>query len=252
MVVKSTTILFYLFYLCSTFELPPFINKCELNSPKELEDCVLGQVPEVLSHFKTGYSPFNISPLDPLVIPSLDMALSEDFLIKMKDLQIEGLTTAVVNKFLPEFEENNTAIASINISLMVPNLQLRGVYSLEGFFFIMAVKGKGFTEMEIHDLSMDLKVNVSIDVRNDVEYYQIPRNFDVDLNFTDLHTHFENLVPNKELNDKLNEFMNERGLLMFELIKPGIVKTIRTIGHEFIIKLLMHVPVEHFFKAIKN
>ncbi|KAK9874609.1 hypothetical protein WA026_005440 [Henosepilachna vigintioctopunctata] len=224
-------------------DLPEYLKNLTCSkSQKDFEDCFVRNGNKAIPLVVRGDPDYNIPKLNPMEISSVELISTPNLSVNLTNVKIRGLENMKLQKAKLLIEKSR-----YTHWLKGENIIVEGEYEANGQVMIMPIKGKGhfttnlkngiyevtsITETYEKDGELHLKI-----VRSSIKY-----------SFERITFNFENLFDgNKELGDKVNEFLNENWDILLVDFGPGISDTILKIYRSIFDAICLQIPMKYFF-----
>ncbi|XP_018011508.1 protein takeout [Hyalella azteca] len=194
-------------------------RNCRLQHPERLNECVVGAVKIMQPKFAKGIPELGLPRMDPLKLEDFSLNQADGavrFSANFRNLSITG-----VGRFELKYLDINFDAGSVHLGCVVPALNVRGNYDINGRVFELPVEGKGpfiallegvvaegegFTTVTNNRLQMK-KMKFDFKIRN-------------------FRSKVENLFGGNEiLRSTLEHFLSENTELVLDQVRPTLVST---------------------------
>jgi len=224
-------------------------NLCKKTDPN-LDKCLKTSVNAVIPDLGDGYPKFRIPALEPFELPSLEIdgkgsSKSVSIDLKLKDVKIMGLTSAIIDSL--KIDVDNYKLNG-KISFSKP-LEITGQYTVNGKVLVLPITGNGPCRIMLNDPVLELKEASGTSYqKNDKTYVQIKK-MDVKLaSIKKLNVKLENLFNgNKQLGESMNTILNENWTVVLEELQPAIEEAIAAIAQDIVNKALQKTAYTDIF-----
>ncbi|XP_065171727.1 uncharacterized protein [Atheta coriaria] len=196
-----------------------FINVCKRNSDSDALKCVLDNVERCREHLAKGIPRLVIPPMDPLIVPSLDI-IGHNLNINLKNLNVHNLLA--LNVAGGDLKLGHSLV----LNLTVPYVFTKFQYEADGKLLGLVFKGDGDGYVNASDVTINIEAKSHPVHRNqqtylDIDYIHVE--YKAKTGMINIENLFKkqdelNAATNKLINDNFNAFDNE--------IAPDIAKSI--------------------------
>ncbi|XP_068617375.1 circadian clock-controlled protein daywake-like [Battus philenor] len=239
--MKEYLVLFFAVILCVTdASKVPFINKCKV----EDSQCLVKSTQSAIPTFSAGIPELGISPLEPLLVKSID-ASTGNLKFILNDVVIKGLKECVAMKV--EFQDIKSTPGKIYIKLAC-NTTLDAQYDMKGQL-IVPIEGKGKTSASLSEITSKVECELSDKTGKDGKLHIKVKSCTSKYDFKpNSKVHFDNLFPDNEvlaqstkavIETNSDVIVSELGPPILKSILDNIVKNIKI--------FLEKVPYEDLF-----
>nr|XP_016927156.1 protein takeout isoform X1 [Drosophila suzukii] len=227
-------------------ELPSGIERCGI----EDEACLINGVNNVLrNHAKSGIKELGLIPLDPLRIKKFTIGRNPhspvNIDLSFHDADLLGLHQAVAKRASGFTSDLSRPIELI---MEVPEVVVRGPYSVDGRILILPIAGKGNAEIRLKKT----KVHAFIKFKrvSKGEHQTFAEVVDIKVEVTPQHVsyHLENLFNGqKDLSENMHALINENWRDIFNELKPGIGEAFGLIAKSVVDRIFGKLSLEQLF-----
>ncbi|XP_017052726.1 protein takeout isoform X2 [Drosophila ficusphila] len=229
-------------------DLPSGIEKCAITD----EQCLVNGVNYVLRNYaQSGIKQLGLIPLDPLHIKKFKIARNPhspvNIDLSFHEVDLLGLQQAVAKR-VSGFKSDLGH--PIELVMSVPEIVVKGPYSVDGRVLILPITGKGNAEIKL----MKTKVRALIKFRRvskgDHQTFAEVVDIKVDIDPAHVTYHLENLFNGqKDLSENMHVLINENWQDIFTELKPGIGEAFALIAKAVLDRIFGKLPLEQLFLA---
>ncbi|XP_052895435.1 uncharacterized protein LOC128302610 isoform X3 [Anopheles moucheti] len=201
---------------------PTVLRACPRNST-DLNQCIIDVVNELRPRLATGDfgENFTITPLEPIKIDRLKIERGDNFKANFTNFRISGVThekTGFVVKKLKTDIDNR----QINVTLLLPKLQVNSKYSLKMSILVLQINGDGDVQVNLTDTKVSLKLTFYTEMVDGEEYFRFnPINLRV--KFGKARFYLKNLFNGDPTLEMIgNQAINENPDVLLDEVKGGI------------------------------
>ncbi|CAH0550088.1 unnamed protein product [Brassicogethes aeneus] len=226
--------------IASALDLPSYIKPCKKDDPN-LNDCSLKQTKLAFPFISKGDKKFKSPPLNPLLLPLIEVDTGPNLKLKMTDLNVHGLDSI-------EFKEANfdTKANKAHFTLSA-TLNFIGKYEIDGKILVLPITGDGNCNITFSGGDFTYDMNWKLVEKNNKQYAQI-ETYKLDMKLKRAYFHFENLFKgDKLLGDNMNMVLNDNWEEVMKEVGPGITHTIEVVVHNVVKAYLEQIPYREMF-----
>ncbi|XP_017052725.1 protein takeout isoform X1 [Drosophila ficusphila] len=253
-------------------DLPSGIEKCAITD----EQCLVNGVNYVLRNYaQSGIKQLGLIPLDPLHIKKFKIARNPhspvNIDLSFHEVDLLGLQQAVAKR-VSGFKSDLGH--PIELVMSVPEIVVKGPYSVDGRVLILPITGKGNAEIKLSKYRllfrfiMQLNLNsiyninptVKTKVRALIKFRRVSKgdhqtfaevvDIKVDIDPAHVTYHLENLFNGqKDLSENMHVLINENWQDIFTELKPGIGEAFALIAKAVLDRIFGKLPLEQLFLA---
>ncbi|XP_063223827.1 protein takeout-like [Bacillus rossius redtenbacheri] len=236
----------------TALKLPPYIKPCSAKDPL-LDECSKRHGNDAIPYLVKGDPQYKIPVLDPLVVEELRLedtskTSATSLTIVISNMTIRGLARARILGRRHNFEKR-----SIFTDFVTPQLDVTAEYDLAGKLLSLPIKGHGDTDLTIYNLRVlyDMEYDL-IKKKNGKKYYHMKNN-DMSYNVTGGHIHLTNLFNgDKELGDRMNEFLNENFMDVFAQVGPSVAESMNELFKRLNGHIFNFIPFDEFYTDLPS
>ncbi|KAH8267647.1 hypothetical protein KR018_012371, partial [Drosophila ironensis] len=214
------------------------------------DQCLLKGVDYVLkNHAKSGIKELGLIPLDPLHISKFQIGRNPSSPVNIdlsfREVDLLGLSRAVavrVGGFTIDLSR------SIELVMEVPELVVKGPYSVDGRVLILPIVGQGKAEIRLKKTKVHAVIKFKRNVKGEHQTYADVVDVRVDVSPSHVTYHLEGLFNGqKELSDNMHVLLNENWQDIFNELKPGISEAFGLIAKAVLGRIFGKHPLEQLF-----
>ncbi|XP_050321377.1 uncharacterized protein LOC126753751 [Bactrocera neohumeralis] len=186
--------------------LPPGIPTC-VGTNLDLNACIMNGLKEVKPRLKNGIPELSIPPLDPLVIASRKVEMSDDFAkgsLNVQNLIIKGISEITVENLNFEIYDDHV---KLQLTTKSPNIEKQGTFQGELAAESVNLQSEGQFSSKLTDLQLDIEAEGDLTERDGHKYLHL-RSFNVVPEIGDLEFNADNLVSDESLNSVILALIN--------------------------------------------
>lgn len=192
---------------------------CPKNTP-DISGCVKQSIELLRPNIKTGNfgDGFVVQGIDPLKLDNVYTRIST-LNANVTNIIASGVGNFIIEKIKVDF--NNPYV---DMTLNVPNIQATGQYGLKMSLGLLNINARGRGKF---GTSVKLRCGCKgvVEIRNGQKYIKVKQCI-ATAKVTQLKMFFENVLPEKALNDAVNAFMNENTAIFIPDVEKAIQSTI--------------------------
>ncbi|XP_017778452.1 PREDICTED: protein takeout-like [Nicrophorus vespilloides] len=239
--VTRGLILLVLTFAANAAKLPSFIQKCDKNDPN-FGKCAIDLAHDIIPKLQNGYKELNFPPFVPFHVQEIAIEATDSLKLKLSDVDIFGLEKAKFNSIDCNF--NSMDCVS---KIYFPELEVKGIYDIDGRVMILPIKGHGPTNIKIVGGNFLISFKWSIKQKEGVDYASIGK-FELHYQTERSIFHFDNLFNgDKVLGDQMNDFLNENWQELSREVEPAVSNTIAVILKSIFSKFADQIPYNELF-----
>ncbi|XP_016980571.1 protein takeout [Drosophila rhopaloa] len=227
-------------------DLPSGIEKCGASD----EQCLMNGVNYVLGKYaKSGIKELGLIPLDPLHIKKFKIGRNPhspvNIDLSFREVDLLGLHKAVAKR-VSGFTKDLSR--SIELIMDVPELTVKGPYSVDGRILILPITGKGNAEIRLAKTKIRAAVKLRRVPKGDHQTFAEVVDIKVEVNPSHVTYHLENLFNGqKDLSENMHVLINENWQDIFNELKPGISEAFGQIVKSVLDRIFGKLPLEQLF-----
>uniref|UniRef100_B3P6P1 GG11380 n=2 Tax=Drosophila erecta TaxID=7220 RepID=B3P6P1_DROER len=248
--MELTLALVLLFGFWSTYghasDLPSGIQRCAIVD----EQCLENGVNYVLRNYaQSGIKELGLIPLDPLHVKKFKIGRNPhspvNIDLSFHEMDILGLHQGVarrVSGFTTDLSR------PIELVMDVPEIGVRGPYSVDGRILILPITGKGNADIRLTKTKVRALIKFKPISKGDHQTYAEVVDIKVELDPSHVTYHLENLFNGqKDLSENMHALINENWKDIFSELKPGIGEAFGLIAKSVLDRIFGKLPLEHLF-----
>ncbi|XP_011212411.2 circadian clock-controlled protein daywake [Bactrocera dorsalis] len=227
--------------------LPPGIPTC-VGTNSDLNACIKNGLKEIKPRLKSGIPELSIPPLDPLVLGSHKVEMTDDFAkgyLNVHNLIIKGISESTVDTLNLEMQGDHV---KLQVTTKTPSIEKQGAFQGELTAEGLNLKPEGQFTSKLTDLQLDIEAEGDLTEREGHKYLQL-KSFNVIPQIGDLEFNADNIVPDKGLNTVILAVINSHWPTFYKLL----VKETRTTWEPIVLFVanayLTAVPFDLFIDA---
>ncbi|XP_017080003.2 uncharacterized protein LOC108113805 [Drosophila eugracilis] len=227
-------------------ELPSGIERCGITD----EQCLMNGVNFVLRNYaKSGIKELGLIPLDPLHIKKFKIGRNPhspvNIDLSFHDVDLLGLQEGVAKR-VSGFTSDLSR--SIELVMEVPELTVKGPYSVEGRILILPITGKGNAEIRLKKTKVRALIKFKRVSKGEHQTFAEVVNINVEVDPAHVTYHLENLFNGqKDLSENMHALINENWKDIFNELKPGIGEAFGLIAKSVLDRIFGKLPLEQLF-----
>nr|XP_014086834.1 uncharacterized protein LOC106615223 [Bactrocera oleae] len=197
-------------------KLPPGISTC-VNTDLDISTCVKNKLKEMKPRLKNGFPELSIPPLDPLVIGSHKVEISDDFAsgyLNVHNLIIRGISESTVENVKVEMYGDHV---KLQLSTKLPSIEKQGAFQGELTTEGMALRPEGQFNSKLTDLQLDIEAEGDLTERDGHKYLRL-KSFNVIPQIGDLKFEANNILPDAGLNSVILSVINSHWRSFYKLV----------------------------------
>lgn len=197
--------------------LEPALTVCKRKDPN-LDKCIADVVERIRPNIASGNygSDKQLPTLEPVVIEKIRIESGPSFSANFSNLAIGGASQFIIKKL-----KTNMDRKQINVSVILPSLDVNGKYSLNMNILVLRISGKGDLKAVLNDTKAILKLEFyteNVDGKDLVRF----RPIDLKLKFDKATFYLTNLFNGDPTLEKVgNEAINENPMVLLDEVKPS-------------------------------
>lgn len=217
------------------YDLPDYFPRCYRNDPK-LNDCLLKATETVKPFLVAGVPELGINPIEPYLIPQIDLEQGTDalnFKATIKNVSLSGLSSYKFDYF--KFDVPNMQFFC---QCKMSEIKISGKFVVKGKILIAPIEGEGIFNAGIDSATALVYQKVKVVTKRGREFLEpVITNSSVQATGPkiDLQGLFEG---NEQLNKGINDVIKDNIDLLFEDFKPVIEKIVSSFIEDLIYKKL--------------
>ncbi|XP_043654957.1 protein takeout [Drosophila teissieri] len=248
--MELTLALVLLFGCAATYghasDLPSGIQRCAISD----EQCIENGVNYVLRNYaQSGIKELGLIPLDPLHVKKFKIGRNPhspvNIDLSFHEMDIVGLHQGVakrVSGFTTDLSR------SIELVMDVPEIAVRGPYSVDGRILILPITGKGNADIRLTKTKVRALIKFKRVSKGDHQTYAEVVDIKVELDPSHVTYHLENLFNGqKDLSENMHALINENWQDIFNELKPGIGEAFGLIAKSVLDRIFGKLPLEQLF-----
>ncbi|KAH8384111.1 hypothetical protein KR009_012173, partial [Drosophila setifemur] len=222
------------------------IERCKLMD----DQCLMRGVDYVLKNYATtGLKQLGLAPLDPLHIKKFDIGRNPNSPVNIdlsfREVDLLGLSGAVckrVGGFTRDLSH------PIEMVMEVPELAVKGPYTVDGRVLILPIVGKGKAKILLKQSKIRALIKFRPVSKGDGQTFAEVVDVKVDIVPSHVSFFLEGLFGgNKELGDNMHALINENWPEIFGELKPGIGEAFGLIIKSLLARIFNKFPLEQLF-----
>ncbi|XKL60769.1 hypothetical protein PGB90_007826 [Kerria lacca] len=223
-------------------KLPDYIHLCKKEDP-ELNKCLVNLFESLRPKLGQGIPEIELPPLDPLILHEIVIFPGGNGKMKLfaHEVKVTGVKNLKINRV-----KVNIKKLEVEVSVYFPFLHFEGMYDVNARFLQFVVKGKGPLKgnaTEVTGLALLKGKFIQIKDERYVEFYSA----NVDVNLRSYQIRIEKALPNKEINNELNNLLNDPTVVPVETIKPLMNKLASTMLLDMVNKISKNLSFDKIF-----
>ncbi|KAF5279955.1 hypothetical protein FQA39_LY18176 [Lamprigera yunnana] len=227
--MKLFLVVVFVFYHCESKELPSFIKKCSMANKKVMGDCLQDRVHELVPQYQSGIPELKIPSIDPLIIKEIKINTGHGGSVVLDatitNLKVEGLKNLTIKDIDFDFEKK-----SGHLEILMPILKIVGQNKLKGKVLLFELQSEGLLRGNIYDVDATTSFGLDTYTKNGKKYIRVNDDaFIAENTFRDANLYFEDLIPNKEINDQINLAINANIQELSKEVSPLLHEAIHTV-----------------------
>eukprot|EP00099_Drosophila_melanogaster_P023559 NP_651358.4 uncharacterized protein Dmel_CG11854 [Drosophila melanogaster] len=248
--MELTLALVLLFGCASTYghasDFPSGIERCAIMDEQCLED----RVNFVLRNYaKSGIKELGLIPLDPLHVKKFKIGRNPhspvNIDLSFHEMDILGLHQGVAKR-VSGFTRDLSR--SIELVMEVPEIGVRGPYSVDGRILILPITGNGIADIRLTRTKVRAQIKLKRVSKGDHQTYAEVMNIKVELDPSHVTYQLENLFNGqKDLSENMHALINENWKDIFNELKPGIGEAFGLIAKSVVDRIFGKLPLEQLF-----
>ncbi|XP_022909550.2 protein takeout-like [Onthophagus taurus] len=238
---KTVFLVVQLTFLVNSLKLPSYLNQCSFSDPN-LNDCIKINGNKAISSLVKGDAKYKIIDLKPFKSPKIVLDSGKHLKIVLTDVTVNNLDHLVLNEI--KFDKSKPGLY---FKGSIDDLSLEGLYNMTGQILVLPLNGEGNVEATLHEGEYVYEITMDVITKKNTDYYKI-KSSKVDYVLKRGYFHFDNLFNgNKELGDRMNQFIDENWTVIADEIKPALAETIRSVVDSVFSGYFSTVPIKDIF-----
>ncbi|XP_054269981.1 circadian clock-controlled protein daywake-like [Macrosteles quadrilineatus] len=213
-------------------KIPDYVPVCKKSDPN-FDQCVIKAIEVVRPHLAKGIPKMKVPPVEPLVIPALEINRNTDALqvkAKLTDIRAFGGSNFIVNNLKTDL--NKLAVVA---SVTLPFLQVTSDYDVDGRLLVIPLKGKGIFKGNFTNIKADVRATGKlIKNKKGTEFAQV-KDLSVKLRIGDQTVKFINKGSRdtEAITQTAMNFYNQNRQQVLEIIMPIVEETTVAFARQF-------------------
>ncbi|XP_014244700.1 protein takeout-like [Cimex lectularius] len=241
MFIVALFIGFWLF--ADAAKLPTIFHKCARTDP-HFQHCLQLAIEDAFHKLAAGYPKLGLTPLEPLVIPVLDIGRGNvplNINMTFRNVEIGGITTINITKQATDIDAYKSEYHTFNKKLI-----LEGDYEVDGKILLIPIRGKGKAHIELQNVKGVLKLKGNKKARGRHTYFDLEK-FDYKFSPSNMVIKFDTFNSDKKLNNVMNRILNKYWREVLWEVKPGFEESISEVFKNIASNLFNRVPLEEIY-----
>ncbi|EAT47588.1 AAEL001294-PB [Aedes aegypti] len=197
--------------------LEPVLSVCKRKDPN-VDKCITDIVERIRPNIASGsYGSDNLHPkLEPVVIERISIERGPSFSANFSKLSIGGASQFIIKKLKTDLAKQH-----INVSVIIPSLDVSGKYSLNMNILVLRIAGKGDIKAVLNDTKAILKLEYFSENVGGKQLARF-RPIDLRLKFDKASFYLSNLFNGDPTLEKVgNDAINENPMVLLDEVKPS-------------------------------
>ncbi|XP_062553084.1 uncharacterized protein LOC134218192 [Armigeres subalbatus] len=197
--------------------LEPTLTVCKRKDPN-IDKCITDIVERIRPNIASGsYGSANEHPkLEPVVIEKINIERGPSFSANFSNLVIKGASDFVIKKLKASVDKQN-----INVSVIIPSLDVVGKYALNMNILLLRISGQGDIKVVLNDTKAILKLDFYSENVGGKQLARF-RPIDLRLKFDKANFYLANLFNGDPMLEKVgNDAINENPMVLLDEVKPS-------------------------------
>ncbi|XP_075146373.1 uncharacterized protein LOC142220873 [Haematobia irritans] len=211
-------------------------------------ECVSKLIEYFMHEKSEGDSSINLIEIDPLDVKGIFIKQGSqspvNIDLEFKNNKLTGLKDAKVQKikgFGKDLQKKH------EIVLIVPKLDLKGNYNVDGRILVLPISGTGTSHITLYNSALKIQF-IGTSLEKDGSTYMKIQKFRLDFNPKGMHYKIDNLFNgDKILGDNMNLFLNENWEDIYRELKPSIESAFGKIFFSVIANVFTKYPYNKYF-----
>lgn len=214
----------------ATKKLPSYLQLCK-RSDANYDSCTMKLIGSIRPQLAKGISQLQIPPLEPLVIPALQIDRDNEALqvsATLKNLKAYGASSFQINKFKSDLKNY-----VMELTVTLPILSVTTDFDVKGRLLVVPLNGKGVFASNITNTKADVKLSGKLVERRGNKYMEV---VDVvsKINVGDSTMDFRgNSGRNDLISTSTTEFIQQNKQQVMDIIKPIVEETANAVIQQF-------------------
>lgn len=202
--------------------LEPVLSVCKRKDPN-LDKCIQDVVERIRPNVASGdYGSSNVLPkLEPVVIEKIRIERGSTFAANFSNLVISGIPKFVIKKIKTNLDD-----AKINVSVILPSLDVKGKYSLNMNILVLRIAGKGDISVTLNETKAILRMEYFTERVGDQDLVRF-RPIDLKLKFDKARFYLSNLFNGDPTLERVgNDAINENPMVLLDEVKESFEQSL--------------------------
>lgn len=197
--------------------LEPALPVCKRKDPN-LDKCIADVVERIRPNIASGNygSDKQLPTIEPVIIENINIDRPPSFFANFSNLAVTGASQFIIKKLKINLEKQQ-----LNVSVILPSLDVIGKYSLDMSILVLRIAGKGDLKAVLNETKAILKLDYfteNVDGKDLVRF----RPIDLRLKFDKASFYLTNLFNGDPNLEKVgNEAINENPMVLLDEVKPS-------------------------------
>lgn len=242
-VVAGCLLLLVLNVEFSSAYLEPVLSVCKRKDPS-LDKCIQDVVERIRPNVASGnYGSSNKLPkLEPIVIEKIRIERGSTFAANFSNLAISGISQFVMKKLKTNLDDRK-----INVSVILPSLDVKGKYSLNMNILVLRIAGKGDISVTLNDTKAILRMELFTERVGDQDLVRF-RPIDLKLKFDKARFYLSNLFNGDPTLERVgNDAINENPMVLLDEVKDSFEQNLGEKFTEIANSLVKHASMNEIF-----
>lgn len=200
--------------------LEPVLSVCKRKDPN-LDKCITDVVERIRPNIASGTygSGRSLPKLEPVVIEDINIERGPSFSASFARLNIAGASQFVIKKLRTDLDQQR-----INVSVIIPTLDVDGKYTLNMNILVLRIAGKGDIKVTLNDTKAILRLDYFTERVGDKDLARF-RPIDLRLKFDKAQFYLTNLFNGDPTLERVgNEAINENPHVLLDEVKESFEK----------------------------
>ncbi|KAL1378494.1 hypothetical protein pipiens_015553 [Culex pipiens pipiens] len=223
--------------------LEPTLSVCKRKDPN-LDKCIQDVVERIRPNVASGnYGSSNVLPkLEPVVIEKIRIERGNTFGANFSNLVIAGAGQFVIKKLKTNLDDRK-----INVSVILPSLDVKGKYSLNMNILVLRIAGKGDISATLNETKAILRLEYYTERVGDRDLTRF-RPIDLKLKFDKARFYLTNLFNGDPTLERVgNDAINENPMVLLDEVKESFEQNLSEKFTEIANSLVKDADLDEIF-----
>ncbi|KAK4878345.1 hypothetical protein RN001_010851 [Aquatica leii] len=205
--------------------IPSYIKVCPHDHPK-LAACITNSIEELRPRLKTGIPELDIPGLEPFELDPIEIDSiggGTRLATNISDIRVYGASSFKILKLTPTLTKKGH---NFRFEVIIPRITILAEYELDSRILFLDLKGKGPFNANVSDYHFECIMKGNKIKRNNNDYLEFEQ-MKCNLVIGKVEIYLDKLFEgNPTLSKATNNVINDNANVLFEEIKPGVLKAL--------------------------